>query len=83
MNLAAQAGLRSSREADDGFELVVAALADPQVPHAAVFEIFGPVGREDVSAALRALDDWPRVNKGTHFPGYWFHDASSVLFVFI
>ena len=47
-----------------GLELVAAGLARPRVPHAALVEIFGPVGREQPRVALRAsvlvVGDKPR-----------------------
>ena len=43
------------REEHRGLELITAGLARPCVAHAAVAEIFGPVGREQPVAALRAI----------------------------
>ena len=38
-----------------GLELIAAGFARPGVPHAAIVEIFGPVGSEQPLAALRAI----------------------------
>ena len=62
-----------------GLEFVAACLARPSVAHAALIEIFGPVGSEQPSLALRAsvlvVGDKPRGERGL---GMESHDSSSL-----
>ena len=62
-----------------GLELVAAGFARPGVAHAALVEMFGPVGSEQPSLALRAsvlvVGDKPRGERGL---GMESHDSSSL-----